>query len=230
MTEKTTKVLRVTRNENPVVEAEREREWLVTNGLGGFASATVSGEIARRYRGFLVAALPAPLGRVVLLNDLDCEIERADGSTANIRDAGRFDGFVLSMGLPSWRWDIEGVRLERSVLMPARHNTVHITFRLIGAERGVHLRLRPYISFRQLEAAVDKPLADSYRLIVRGQHYEVYQGPDLPTLRMIVAGCDGPTFTADGGVWNEHLYRTEAERGYEAHGKVWSPGYFRAEL
>jgi predicted glycogen debranching enzyme len=222
--------MRITLNEDPVSEAEREREWLVTNGLGGFASATISGEIARRYHGFLIAALPAPLGRVVLLNDVDGEIERADGSVSRIRDFGRFAGFTLSMGLPSWRWELDGVTLERSVLMPARHNLVHITFRLIGAERGMHLRLRPYISFRRLEAAVDKPLAESYRLIVQDQRYEIYQGPDLPTLRMIVAGCDGPTFTADGGVWNDHLYRTEAERGYESRGRVWSPGYFRAEL
>src|SRR4051794_10029807 len=226
----TSEVFQVTRNENPVSAAQREREWLVTNGLGGFASATVSGEIARRYHGFLIAALPAPLGRVVLLNDLDCEIERADGSTANLRDAGSFVDFTLSMGLPSWRWEVEGVTLERSLLMPARHNLVHITFRLIGATTGVRLRLRPYISFRLLESAVDKPLADGYRVIVQGQRYEVYQGPDLPTLRMIVAGCEGATFTADGGVWNEHRYRTEAERGYEARGRVWSPGYFTAEL
>src|SRR4051812_32038151 len=224
----TSEILRVIHDENP--KSGPQHEWLVTNGLGGFASATVSGEIARRYHGFLVAALPAPLGRVVLLNDLDGEIERADGSVARIRDAGVFAGFTLSMGLPSWRWEVEGVTLERSVLMPARHNLVHITFRLIGAATGVRLRLRPYISFRLLESAVDKPLADGYRVIVQGQRYEVYQGPDLPTLRMIMAGCDGATFTADGGVWNEHLYRTEAERGYEARGRVWSPGYFTAEL
>src|ERR1044071_9493936 len=226
----TNEVLQVTRDEDPLSEAPREREWLVTNGLGGFASATVSGEIARRYHGFLIAALPAPLGRVVLLNDLDGEIESADGSMARIRDAGRFAGFTLSMGLPSWRWELDVVTLERSVLMPARHNTVHNTFRLIGAERGVRLRLRPFISFRKLEASVDRPLADTYRLIVQGRYYEVYQGPDLPTLRMIMVGCDGSTFTTDGGLRNEHLYRTEAERGYEAHGWVWSPGYFTAEL
>src|SRR5690242_4491316 len=223
-------VIRVTRDESRPSEAQREREWLVTNGLGGFASATVSGEIARRYHGFLVAALPAPLGRVVLLNDLDGEIERADGSMARIRDVGTFAGFTLSMGLPSWRWELDGVTLERSVLMPARHNIVHITFRLIDAEHGVRLRLRPFISFRQLEAAVDRPLADSYRLIVQGKRYEIYQGPDLPILRMIMVGCDGSTLTTDGGMSSERLYRTEAERGYEAHGWVWSPGYFTAEL
>src|SRR4051812_38270016 len=82
----TKEVLRVIRDENP--HSGPQREWLVTNGLGGFASATVSGEIPRRYHGFLIAALPAPLGRVVLLNDLDGEIERPDGSMARIRDAG----------------------------------------------------------------------------------------------------------------------------------------------
>ena len=50
-------------------EASR-REWLVTNGLGGYASGTISGVVTRRYHGLLVAALPAPLGRVVMLNHL----------------------------------------------------------------------------------------------------------------------------------------------------------------
>jgi glycogen debranching enzyme len=140
----TNEIFRVVRDENP--KSGPQHEWLVTNGLGGFASATVSGEIARRYHGFLIAALPAPLGRVVLLNDLDGEIERADGSMVRIRDAGRFAGFTLSMGLPSWRWELDDVTLERSVLMPARHNTVHITFRLIGAERGELQRRRGWIT------------------------------------------------------------------------------------
>ena len=77
-------VIRITRDENPVSDARRE--WLVTNGLGGFASATISGEITRRYHGFLIAALPAPFGRMVMLNDLECEIERADRTTANVHE------------------------------------------------------------------------------------------------------------------------------------------------
>src|SRR4029077_12603671 len=73
--------IRVSRDENP--NADVAREWLVTNGLGGFASATISGEITRRYHGLLIAALPAPLGRIVMLSDVEAEIERADGTTAN---------------------------------------------------------------------------------------------------------------------------------------------------
>ena len=68
---------RTTSDENTAPAAPRE--WLVANGLGGYASATIAGTITRRYHGFLIAALPPPLGRMVVLNDLDVEIEREDG-------------------------------------------------------------------------------------------------------------------------------------------------------
>jgi predicted glycogen debranching enzyme len=221
-------VIRVSRDENPVADARRE--WLVTNGLGGFASATISGEITRRYHGFLIAALPAPLGRIVMLSDVEAEIERADGTTANIRETGRFLGFTLAMGLPSWRYEIDGMTLEKSVVMPARHNIVHITFRLIGGERSVRLRLRPFTNFRRLESPVNEALAASYALNVQGELYEVTAGPDLPALRLITVGCDSATFTADGGSRRESLFPAEAQRGYDARGWVWSPGYFTVEL
>ena len=49
-------------------DSRTDSEWLLTNGLGGFASATLSGSLRRRYHGYLVAALPAPLGRAVMLS------------------------------------------------------------------------------------------------------------------------------------------------------------------
>jgi predicted glycogen debranching enzyme len=221
-------VIRVSRDENPVADARRE--WLVTNGLGGFASATISGEITRRYHGFLIAALPAPLGRIVMLSDVDAEIERADGTAANIRESGQFLGFKLAVGLPSWRYEIDGMTLEKSVVMPARHNIVHITFRLSGGDRPVRLRLRPFTNFRRLESPVNEALAASYALSVQGKLYEITAGPDLPALRLMTVGCDNATFTADGGSRREGLFPTEAQRGYDARGWVWSPGYFTVEL
>jgi predicted glycogen debranching enzyme len=221
-------VIRVSRDENPAVDARRE--WLVTNGLGGYASATTSGEIARRYHGFLIAALPAPFGRMVMMNDLDVEIEQDGGGLANIREVGHFLDFTLALGLPSWRYAIDGVTIEKSVVMPARHNIVHMTFRLIGEARSVRLRLRPFVNFRALEAPVSEPLAPGYTMTARGTQYEVAAGPDLPILRLMIDGCDNATFTADGGSHRECFFTTEAERGYEARGWVWSPGYFTIEL
>ena len=79
-------VRRLTSDDNPTPEAPRE--WLVTNGLGGYASATIEGAVTRRYHGFLIAALPAPLGRMIVLNHLEIAMERADGGVVNVRPRG----------------------------------------------------------------------------------------------------------------------------------------------
>ena len=60
-------------------DASLNREWLVTNGLGGYASGTLVGIITRRYHGYLVAALPAPFGRVMMFNDLVERVEFPSG-------------------------------------------------------------------------------------------------------------------------------------------------------
>ena len=221
-------VIRVSRDDNPTPEARRE--WLVTNGLGGFASATISGEITRRYHGFLIAALPAPQGRVVMLNDLDVAVGCSDGSLASLRDSGRFVDFTLTMGLPSWRYEIDGMTIEKSVLMPARHNITYIGFRLIGGARAIRLFLRPAVNFRRIEAAVSEPLASGYALTANGRHYEIAAGSGLPVLRLMVSDCDATSFTADGGSRHECDFVTEEQRGYDARGSLWSPGYFTVEL
>jgi predicted glycogen debranching enzyme len=221
-------VIRVSRDENPANEAPRE--WLVTNGLGGYASATISGEITRRYHGFLIAALPPPLGRMVMLNDFDVEIERVDGTVASLRERGRFVDFTLKMGLPSWRHEIDGMVIEKSIVMPSGHNIVHITFRLLGEAPPVRLRLSPFVNFHAIEAPVGEALASGYALTAQGQQYEITAGPDLPTLRLAIEGCEGATFTADGGLRRECFFEIEAQRGYDSRGWLWSPGFFTGEV
>jgi predicted glycogen debranching enzyme len=220
--------IRLTADASPTVETPRE--WLVTNGLGGYASATVAGEITRRYHGFLIAALPAPLGRMVILSDLVAELEAADGSVIALADRPQFLDFTLSSGLPSWRYLIGGMKIEKSVVMPSHHNIVHVTFRLLeGAER-VRLRLRPMVHFRRLEDPVNLPLENNYALTARGPLYEITASPDLPPLRMVIEGREVASFTADGGSSREFFFETEQQRGYEPRGPAWSPGYFNCEL
>jgi predicted glycogen debranching enzyme len=219
---------RTIRDENSLPEAPRE--WLVENGLGGYASATIAGAITRRYHGFLIAAQPAPLGRMVVLNDLEVDVEFEDGRVVNLREKGRFLDFTLNMGLPSWRYELDGTVIEKSIVVPSRQNIVHTTFRSLGDDRHVRLRLRPLINFRPLEAPVSEPLSSGYTLTVRGNRYEVNAGLDLPTLRLAVENSEGPTFTADGGSRREHFYEIEAQRGYESRGWLWSPGFFTGEV
>src|SRR3954471_11393256 len=105
------------------------REWLVTNGLGGYASGTVSDVVTRRYHGMLTAALPAPFGRVVMLSHVAEQLRFGDGRRVEIGGRERVpnvDGpegsqylvnFRLEAGLPIWRFDIDGIVIERRVFL-----------------------------------------------------------------------------------------------------------------
>src|SRR5688572_814348 len=122
------------------------REWLVTNGLGGYASASVSGACTRRFHGLLVSALPAPLGRMVMLSHFAEEIALPDESVVdfsseevseehlNLHAAEFLSEFRLEAGLPVWQYDIRGCILEKRVLMPHLQNTVYISYRLVCKE------------------------------------------------------------------------------------------------
>src|SRR5213593_4533976 len=104
------------------------REWLVTNGLGGYASGTVAGVASRRYHGLLIAALPNPLGRRVMLNHLSELVRLPDGNTVLLGGEERIGGlalpgaahlteFRLETGLPVWRYEVGGVAIEKCVLL-----------------------------------------------------------------------------------------------------------------
>ncbi|MCW2237586.1 amylo-alpha-1,6-glucosidase [Azospirillum canadense] len=222
-------------------DAALSREWLVANGLGGYTSSSLSGAVTRRYHGLLVAALPAPLGRVVMLSQVNDVLIQPDGTERRLSSHnpdpehwhnGSPSGlteFRMEAGLPVWRYDFDGVVIEKQVVMPHRQNIVHVTYRIVKAEQPVCLRLRPVLAFRKLESAVDQPLARDYRITARGHEYEVWAGSDLPVLRMAVEGAELP-LTLDGGARRDVFYSVEADRGYESRGSLWSPGFFSGPL
>ena len=113
-------------------------EWLVTNGLGGYASGTVGGFLTRRYHALLVAALPAPLGRMVLVSRLDERVRLSDGAIGWLSRVGPSQRnvvthFQLVGGLPVWRYELEGATIEKRLIMPRLQNTVLVTYRVLQA-------------------------------------------------------------------------------------------------
>ncbi|HEX2443638.1 MAG TPA: amylo-alpha-1,6-glucosidase [Vicinamibacterales bacterium] len=218
------------------------REWLVTNGIGGYASGTVSGIVTRRYHGALIAALPAPLGRVVMVNHLFERARPARGRTQMLgeahhppatarRPAAVLSEFRLELGLPVWRFDLdEGVAIEKRLMMPYGHNTVHVRYSIVAGTEPVQLFIQPAIHFRPHEASVSQALSGDFVLTAldRGR-YEVTNGTDWPTLRLVAHGRRR-AFVLAMRTLPEVLYPTEESRGYEARGALWSPGYFRAVL
>jgi predicted glycogen debranching enzyme len=113
------------------------REWLVTNGLGGYAAGTIGGAPSRRYHGLLIAALPPPYGRRLLLTDVSEELY-ADGrrvaqlTSRTVDDAPQvpLSEFRLDAGLPVWRYDVDGLIVEKRIVMPHGQNSVHLLYEL----------------------------------------------------------------------------------------------------
>jgi len=212
------------------------KEWLVTNGLGGYASGTVAGALTRRYHALLIAGLPTPFGRTVMLNALWERLRWPDGRMVSLptlvdTSAGKeFDttryltGFRLESGLPVWEYNVDGIRLEKRVLMPHLQNTTHITYRLLSNE-PIRLELRPLIAFRLHEAPVSHPVAAPYALQAYGDKFEVMPGGDLPPLRLFLHGED-KALTVQPEMFPGLVYALEQNRGYECCGELWTPGYF----
>jgi predicted glycogen debranching enzyme len=222
-------------------EARLSREWLITNGLGGYASGTLLGIITRRYHGYLVAALPAPFGRVMMFNDLVERVEFPNGKVYQLGGEDRagvplklesseyLSEFRLEAGLPVWRYEIEGAVFEKSLLLPHGQNSVYVNYRLLSGAEKVRLTVRPSVHFRAHEDPVSAELDSGYVLMVAEDRYEVTLGDQLPSLRFLLYGS-GAQLTVDKLRTQEIVYRIEEQRGYPARGGLWSPGYFHAEI
>jgi predicted glycogen debranching enzyme len=221
-------------------ERPPRREWLVTNGLGGYAAGTVAGVMTRRYHGLLIAALPAPLGRFLMLNHLLERVRLPDRRVIWLGDEDEVAGpntsdrdehlieFRLEMGLPVWVYRVDGFVIEKRVLMPHGQNTSHVTYRLVEGTGVLRFALRPSIHFRPHEAAVNESPAKAYTVAATGNRYELSAGPDLPVLRLLLHGeCAALTLDEKGAP--SVPYRMEERRGYHGVGPLWSPGYFRAD-
>jgi predicted glycogen debranching enzyme len=218
-----------------------EKEWLVTNGLGGYASGTVAGAATRRYHGLLVAAHPAPLGRVMMCNHLWEYVRLGDYSTVqiggeelvggrvSIHGADHLADFQLEAGLPVWRYQVRDFLLEKRLFLAYRHNTTYVCYRLLRGPGKVRLKLRPSVHFRGHDTPVSESLGGPYVLTVVEDRYELSGGPQWPTLRLAIDGAPA-AFTAQGQVSSDLLYRIEESRGYEYQGALWSPGFFRLDL
>lgn len=219
-----------------------EREWLVTNGLGGYASGTIVGAATRRYHGLLIAAHPAPLGRILLLNHLSERFRFPDWSQVEVGGVERVGGeldihgtnileeFRLEMGLPVWRYAACGHVIEKRIYLPHRQNTVHINYRLVSGAGPVRLKLRVSMHFRGHDEHVTTPDPGPYTLTARQGRIEIAGArAGFPPLRLRLQGTS-PALTLEDAVVPNVLYRIEEGRGYENVGQLYSPGLFRVQL
>jgi predicted glycogen debranching enzyme len=212
------------------LEAASAREWLVADGLGGYAAGTVGGLATRRYHGLLMVAAAAPIGRMLGLAALDPVLTIGDNqirlgthewSDGTIGPAGyaHLESFELHDGLPTWRWVIGDVALEAELAMVYGRPAVGVAYRLLRAPGPVRLDIEALCTWRDAHGergAYGEPdverTADGF--VFEG-HYRVR----------------GPDFDPAGATWFRGLrHREEAARGLSTTEDVWFAGRFGVEL
>ena len=212
-------------------------EWLETNGAGGFAMGTVASVNTRRYHGLLVAALQPPIERYLLLSRLD---EVVPGKQDLLLATNQYPGTLYPTGylhllefrldpFPTWVYDVDGARLEKSLFLVQGEQTVVVQYR---ASRRLRLLVSPVIAFRDYHALtfandqLDGRVRHQRSATALELHLRPYQA--LPELHLHASLA--ATF-AQGGEWYHHTeYLRELERGLPFREDLWRAGTLTFDL
>ncbi|HSQ24332.1 MAG TPA: amylo-alpha-1,6-glucosidase, partial [Pyrinomonadaceae bacterium] len=226
----------------PNLETARSHEWLETNGIGGFSSSTITGLNTRRYHGLLTAATKPPVGRLVLLSKLEETLvingRRYELSTNQYPGAVHPRGFKYQTGFrldpfPVFTYEVEGVRLEKSVFMVQGENTTVIQYEVRKIDEAqtdslrYSLEIRPLIAFRDYHSTTHENGALNSNLETENGLTTVKPYADLPALHL----AHGTARIDTNGFWYRNFqYAVEQERGLDFVEDLFSPCAFTFDL
>ncbi len=223
-------------------ENATKREWLVTNGMGGFASGTISGALTRGYHGLLVAALKPPLGRTLLVSKLDETIilnqgeqnERSFALFTNTWSKGSFfdegykllDSFHLSGTIPVWTYALDNALIEKRVWMQQGENTTYVSYTLTRSSKPVTFKAKAIVNYRD------------YHSTTRANSWQMTQNPVENGLEMLAYEDATPfyllsqdaTFSAEHNWYRNYYLAVEDYRGETYKDDNLNCGEFHATL
>jgi predicted glycogen debranching enzyme len=212
------------------------REWLVTNGIGGFACGSVGEVNTRRYHGLLMAALTPPVERTLLVAALDVVVhysteqhclyahEYTDG-TVDAHGYLQLESFHLDRGVPVWRFTIADALLEKRVSMVPGENTTCVTYSVLRANATLDIGITPLCTWRAYHSHSHGGWDMSVREIEDGFEIEAFAG--ARSYRIICASAD---FVRDEAWHWNYRHRAESARGLDDSEDLYRPGRFTLRL
>jgi len=219
------------------LELAESREWLVTNGIGGYASGTVAGTATRRYHGLLLAALQPPGQRTMLVNGLD-ESVRYQGRTSSLATNHWMSGFISPKGYlqiesfhlegskPVWRYALEDALLEKRVWMKQRENTTYVQYSLLRGRGPVELEAKVMVNYRDFHSSTH---AQNWQMSIepveQGLRVRAFEGAVPFYLK-----SSGAAGTAQHEWYRECFLPVERARGLDDHEDRLFAGVFQCHL
>jgi len=216
-------------------------EWLVTNGLGGYASSTVLGINTRKYHGLLVAAFNPPVDRHVLLTKLDEEI-KINGETYplgsnecnwGIQPQGyRYLSNFSLAPLPTVTYKLdEEIQLKKTVFMPYGKNATVVIYELLNASEDAALvSVTPLVNSRHFQSVTEKDATtQGFAQKPSNQSVTVQSPPSTVSSTLTLLSTEG-RYKAGRGEWIETFFRVDASRGESSLDNSYKPGVFEFHL
>jgi predicted glycogen debranching enzyme len=213
------------------------REWLEADGLGGFASGTVSGIRTRRYHALLLSATQPPAGRVVLVNGFDAWVETPQGKfmlSSQYYAPGVIGGegseaitdFIVEPW-PTWRYRFaDGTEIEQEIVAAHGSSTVVVTWKLLRGSAASKLLVRPFLSGRDYHSLHRENAAFNFEPASRGDQLLWQTYPGLPGIFSHANGV----YYHDPHWYRDFVYTEEQARGLDCHEDLASPGIYLFEL
>ncbi|PKO04811.1 MAG: glycogen debranching protein [Chloroflexi bacterium HGW-Chloroflexi-3] len=148
------------------LEFAQSKEWIVTNGIGGYASGTIANLLTRRYHGLLIAALQPPLGRTLLVSKLDETISYANqniplftnrwlGEIIEPHGYQNIEFFHLEGSIPVWTFSISDALLEKRIWMQYGSNTTYVQYHLNRASSPLKLSVKTLVNYHDHHTSTD---------------------------------------------------------------------------
>ena len=184
------------------LDAAEAREWIVTNGIGGFASGTIAGCMTRRYHGLLIAALRPPVGRTHLVAGVD-ELVRYAGAEYSLATHQWASGVVDPKGFlniqsfrlegmtPVWTYALADALLEKRIWMRQGENTTYVEYTLVRGSGAIEMETKALVNYRDFHASTH---ADDWRMkidpVEHGVMVLAFEGATPFYLKCAAAVCE----------------------------------------
>jgi predicted glycogen debranching enzyme len=215
-----------------------QKEWLVTNGLGGYAASTILGINTRKYHGLLVAALHPPGDRTVCLAKLD--EEACVGNNVYPLGANEFRGVIFPQGyqflkefsvapFPRYVYSVQDVEVTKTIFMPSGKNAVAVVYNILnGNGADVKFKMFPLLNCRHFHSVVDRTRSP-LDLNQQQNGREVKIVFNSPKATVAARATEGEFIEKTN--WIERLYyREEDKRGESNTDDCYQPGYFEISV
>jgi glycogen debranching enzyme len=209
-----------------------DREWLLTNGLGGYASSSVIGCNIRKYHGLLIAATLPPVGRINTLSRIgemiifdDAPGQPHELGVNQFRDSVHPHGerYLRKFELEdtaTWHFEIEGAKVTKELLIPWMRNAVGIRYTIDPTGKKLEFRAAPFFAMRDFHSTRH---ANGYDLPAESGVREVTVTVDGVSLNVV---ADGGNFVKESSWWYGHVYPIETDRGQDDSEDLFCPGRF----